>query len=75
MLDRVRIGDRMTTAKASDDGDITAVFLAVWQTKKIKIFSNRDHEGQLEPVDAFQLRIKAEEVRGSNRGTGEGTAK
>ena len=27
LLDRIRIGGRMTTARASDDGDITAVFL------------------------------------------------
>ena len=27
LLDRIRIGGRMTTARASDDGDVTAVFL------------------------------------------------
>ena len=31
---RIRADVRMTTAKASDDGDIIADFLVVWQTKK-----------------------------------------
>ena len=34
LSDRIRADGRMTTAKTSDDGDITAVFLVVWQTKK-----------------------------------------
>ena len=53
LSDRVRTGGRMTTAKASDDGDVTAVFFLARQTKKIKIFSTRNHDGQLEPVDVF----------------------
>ena len=71
----IRADGRMATAKASDDGDITAVFLAAWQAKKIEMFSGRNQYGQLEPVVAFQLKIKAEQVRGSNRDAGEGAAK
>ena len=33
MSNRVRTGRRMTTAEASDDGDIAAVFLVARQTK------------------------------------------
>ena len=69
--DRVRTGGRMTTAKASDDEITTAVFLLVWQKKNIKIFSNWNHDGQLEPVDTCQLR----NCEVATRGTGEGTAK
>ena len=75
LSDRVGTDGRMTTAKAADDGDIAAVFFAMWQTERIEIFSGRNHNGQLEPVDAFQLKIKAEEVRGSNRNAGERAAK
>ena len=34
LSDRIRADGRMTTAGASDDGDITAVLLAAWQTTK-----------------------------------------
>ena len=71
LLDRDRVGRRMTTARTSDDGDVTVAFLCfvlMWQTKKIKIFPNWDHDGQLGTVE-----ISAEKV--ATRGTGEGTAK
>ena len=71
LLGRNRVGGRVTTARASDDGDVTVAFLCfvlVWQTKKIKIFSNWNHDGQLETVE-----ISAEKV--ATRATGEGTAK
>ena len=56
LLDRTRTGGRMTTARASDDGDVAAVFLFFFlarQTKKIEIFSTWNHDGQLETVDIF----------------------
>ena len=71
LLNRDRVGRRMTTARTSDDGDVTVAFLCfvlVWQTKKIEIFSNWNHDGQLETVE-----ISAEKV--ATRATGEGTAK
>ena len=52
LSDRIRAEGRMTTARTSNDGNITAVFLAAWQTKKIEIFSGRNRYGQLEPVVA-----------------------
>ena len=73
LSDRIRAEGRMTTARTSNDGNITAVFLAAWQTKKIEIFSGRNRYGQLEPVVASSRRSKQNkcEVATGTQGKGE----
>ena len=68
LLDRVRIEGRMTTARASDDGDHSCflVFL-VWQEKENQNIS------ELESRRTRLSSFSAEKV--ATRGTGEGTAK
>ena len=68
LLDRFRVGGRMTTARASDDGDHSCfLFFLAWQEKENQNIS------ELKSRRTRLSRFSAEKV--ATRGTGEGAAK